>query len=243
MIHRQVPRTDDLQTPSARLLRWGRPAAAALLRGYWRLELAGVEHVPRRGPVILAANHIGFMDGPLLAIMSPRPVHVMTKSEMFEGRAAGFMHAVGQLPVEREVTDVGAVRSALRVLRDGGVVGVFPESTRGAGTLETMRGGAAYLAMVTGAPIVPVAFLGTRSAGGSSGSIPPRGARIAITYGPALTVAARPWPRRTVEVAEVTELVRSAIRDTMGRAQQRTGMTLPGPLPEDGGDGPSKDTT
>ena len=122
--------------------------------------------------MILASNHIGIIDGPLLAVFSPRPVHALTKQEMFEGRLGRFLRASGQIPLDRFHADPGAIRSCLRVVRDGGVAGIFPEGTRGDGELHRFHHGAAYLALVTGAPVVPVTMLGTRPPGGG-GQRPP----------------------------------------------------------------------
>ena len=78
--------------------------------------------------------------------------------------------------------------------------------------------------------MVPVSFLGTRLPGGSSSSIPPRGSRLAITYGEPVRLDPRPWPRTQAEVAEASDVVTEAIRVTMRAAEDHTGMTLPGPL-------------
>jgi 1-acyl-sn-glycerol-3-phosphate acyltransferase len=109
-------------------------------------------------------------------------------------------------------------------------VGVFPEGARGAGDMSSPRAGAAYLAMVTGAPVVPVSFLGTRMPGGTDGSLPPRGNRIAMTFGDPIDLGSRPWPRTQREVAEGAASVTAAILQTIRTAESATGMTLPGPL-------------
>ena len=81
----------------------------------------------------MAANHVGWIDGPLLAICSPRPVHALTKQEMFEGPLGSFLLRSGQIPLDRFHVDVRAIRIALKALRESQAVGVFPEGTRGAG--------------------------------------------------------------------------------------------------------------
>jgi len=171
----ELPSTDGVRAPRTRLLTAGRPYAQALLRRWYAIEFHGTAKVPTTGPVVMAANHVGWIDGPLLGICSPRPVHALTKEEMFSHGMGGFLLASGQIPLDRFRVDVRAIRIAVRALREGLAVGVFPEGTRGAGDMTSPRAGAAYLALVTGAPVVPVSFLGTRMPGGSDGSIPPRG--------------------------------------------------------------------
>lgn len=231
MTHREPPSSAAVPHPSRGLLQRGRPATQAVLRRRHDIRLHGLEHVPRTGPVILAANHIGALDGPLLAVFTPRPVHALTKREMFRGRTGRFLLSAGQIPVDRYTVDPRAIRISLRVLRDGGVVGVFPEGTRGDGELHRFHHGAAYLALVTGAPVVPVVFLGTREPGGGISSVPPRGSRFDLVYGPPVRLPARPWPRTPGMVREASALLRERLRETVHRATSTTGRRLPGPLP------------
>jgi 1-acyl-sn-glycerol-3-phosphate acyltransferase len=228
--HLELPRTDDLRHPAAWPLRHLRGAFAAYARHRWALEVRGAEHVPSDGPVVFVANHIGFLDGPLLAIVGPRPVHALTKRELFSGPLGMFLRFAGQIPVDRFALDPRALRHALLVLREGGAVGMFPETTRGAGDMAHATGGAAYLALVTGAPLVPTAFLGTRQAG-SSRTFARAGSRLVMAYGEPMPVLARPWPRRTEQVRELTEEVRRAVVDLIAATERATGMSLPGPLP------------
>ena len=164
----ELPSTDGVRAPRTAMLHNLRPGAQSLVRGWWDVELHGTEHVPAEGPVVMAANHVGWLDGPLLAILSPRPVHALTKREMFAGPMGTFLRAAGQIPLDRWHVDLAAIRTALRVLAEGRAVGVFPEGARGAGDMRATRPGAAYLALVSGAPVVPVSFLGTRLPGGAA---------------------------------------------------------------------------
>ncbi len=220
------------QHPATALLVRGRPVAERILRRWWDVRLWQTDRVHASGPVVLTANHIGIMDGPLLAVFTPRPVHALTKREMFESRAGVVLRRAGQIPVDRVEADPGAVKSALRVLRDGGVVGVFPEGTRGAGEFARYRHGAAYLALVTGAPVVPVTFFGTRPPGGASNALPRRGDRVDIVYGEPWTVERTDWPRTREHVGGVATLLRQHLRGEVDRARALTGRELPGPLPD-----------
>lgn len=208
-----------------------RPLASTLVRHRFDVTVRHADRFPHSGPVVVAANHIGVIDGPLMAAMSPRPVHAMTKHEMFAGLLGMFLHGAGQVPVHRHQSDPIAVRTCLRLLRDGGVLGVFPEGTRGAGALERTEAGAAYFAIATGAPVVPLAFLGTREPGGSLNSVPAKGTRMVMSYGEPLTFGAHGWPRRKPEVRAAAEEIRAALLLTLREAESATGLSLPGPVP------------
>lgn len=160
----------------------GRRIGIVLMRGLWRPRVLGAWRVPARGPVILAPNHSHALDGPLLVGTSPRPVHFLVKREVFAGPLGSFLRAIGQLPVDRSGTDRTAVLSALAVLRRGGVLGIFPEGTRGEGDFASLRAGLAYFAVRSGAPVVPVACLGTTVSGRPGRRLPPR-RRIDIVFG------------------------------------------------------------
>jgi 1-acyl-sn-glycerol-3-phosphate acyltransferase len=229
--HLEPPRTDRTPHPPRGMLRRLRPVARWLIRRRYDVRVTGAEHVPTSGPVILAANHIGVIDGPLLAIFAPRPVHALTKVEMFRGRLGRFLHHSGQIPLDRFVADPAAVKQGVRVLRDGGVVGVFPEGRRGAGELDRFHRGAAYLALVSGAPVVPVILIGTREPGGHTGSLPPRGARIELVVGAPFTLEQMPWPRRRADVETASLRLRDRMLDDLREALVTTGRSLPGPLP------------
>ena len=138
----------------------------------------------------------------------------------------------GQIELDRFNVDVGAVRVCLKVLHEGGTVGVFPEGTRGDGELKTVRPGAAYLALVTGAPVVPVTFLGTREPGGASSSVPPGGSRFDVVYGDPVYLEQQPWPRTRDDVLRATTVLAGRLREHLAHAKALTGRTLPGPLPD-----------
>jgi 1-acyl-sn-glycerol-3-phosphate acyltransferase len=119
----------------------------------------------------------------------------------------------------------------VKVLRDGGAVGIYPEGTRGPGDYTIFRRGAAYLAMVTGAPIVPVTMLGSRDPGGHRDSLPHRGAVIDMVYGTPFSTPHVPWPRRREQVDALALLLREHLLAQLAAAQELTGRSLPGPLP------------
>lgn len=226
-----LPDTTGVRGPRRRVfysLRWfGRWA----IRRRYRVRLHETHHLPARGPVILCSNHIGILDGPLLAIFAPRPVHALTKDDMFRGLLGRFLLAVGQIPVYRRGADPAAIKAAVKVLRAGGVVGVYPEGQRGPGDYRRYQHGAAYLAMVTGAPVVPVVMFGSREPGGHRSSLPPHGASIDMVFGPPYRTEQVPWPRRREQVDRVAGLLKEHLLTHLETAKTLTGRELPGPLP------------
>ena len=219
--------------PRTFMLRTGRPLAHWLLRRRFGVRLHHADRFPRSGGVIVASNHVGVLDGPLLAICSPRPVHALTKEEMFAGRLGGFLRGSGQIPLNRYGADPGAIRTCLRVLADGGAIGIFPEGHRGTGELDRFHHGAAYLALVSGAPVVPLTMFGTRPPGGGRNSLPERGpdGNIALWYGVPWRVDPIPWPRTRAAVLDASAHLREHMLGNLAAAKAETGRDLPGPIP------------
>jgi 1-acyl-sn-glycerol-3-phosphate acyltransferase len=153
--------TDRIQGSAA--LRRRQATGRALARALGRVELRGLENVPAAGPVILAVNHRDFLDGPLLFGFVRRPVSFLVKTEAFTRLWTPMLEGTGQIPVVRHRPDFGAVRLSLRLLQGGGVIGIFPEGSRGDGLVKIARPGVGYLALRTGAQVVPVACHGTDS--------------------------------------------------------------------------------
>src|SRR3954470_10377669 len=127
-----------------------------LLRFFYRIRVEGIEHVPTRGPVILASNHVSFCDSIFLPLVLRRRVTFVAKAEYFEDpKTAWFFRAVGQIPVKRGGGPAGqrALESAREVLESGAVFGIYPEGTRSPdGRLYKGHTGVARLAVETGAP-------------------------------------------------------------------------------------------
>jgi 1-acyl-sn-glycerol-3-phosphate acyltransferase len=219
--------------PPTWLLHGGRPLSRWLIRRRYDVREHGTAHVPRHGPLIVAANHTGVIDGPLLAIFGPRPVHALTKEEMFDGRLGPFLHAAGQIELDRFATDLRAIRTCLHVLEHGGAIGVFPEGNRGAGDLVRFRRGAAYLALVTGAPIVPLMMFGTRPPGGGKDALPERGGVVDLVYGAPYRLERRDWPRTRRLVADTSAALHARMLEDLAAGLALTGQTMPGPIPAD----------
>jgi len=130
---------------------------------YFRMQRIGREHLPRSGPLLLASNHRSFLDPFVIGTMARRPVYYMAKRELFEKRwQAWILNALGAFPVDRGAGDSGAMDTARAILQRGDCVVVFPEGTRTRpGPLGEPRRGVGRLALETGAPVVPIAVIGS----------------------------------------------------------------------------------
>jgi 1-acyl-sn-glycerol-3-phosphate acyltransferase len=145
--------------------------AGVPIRWYCRLKVTGADLVPRTGPAILAANHRSMWDIPVHVVASPRPVMFMAKRELFGDPFRRWLwHVLGGFPVRRDIADVRAIDTALALLERGQAVGVYPEGTRSkTGEMLPFLKGAAWLALRTGAPLVPCGLSGTGPTGNGVG--------------------------------------------------------------------------
>ncbi|HUP99648.1 MAG TPA: lysophospholipid acyltransferase family protein [Aeromicrobium sp.] len=215
-----------------RMLERLRRYAGVWLDRNWTIRLHQESNVPAHGPVILAANHIGWLDGPLLFLKSPRPAHSLVKRELYVGKTGRMLKATAQIPVNRTGTDIGALRTAAEALLADQVVTIYPEGRRGAGEYASIKGGVAWLALVTGAPVVPVSIFGTRPAGADKETRPAKGVEIDAVYGEPITFSKVPWPRTTQDIGTATETILNHLREQLAAAKELTGRELPGPLPK-----------
>ncbi|WP_371370841.1 lysophospholipid acyltransferase family protein [Sporomusa aerivorans] len=128
----------------------------------FRWKVSGVENIPAGG-VIIAANHISLWDPPLVGAAIPRRIHYMAKEELFAHPLFSWIITkLGAFPVKRGSADRTAIRTALTLLENGSVLGIFPEGTRSKdGKLGAPEPGLALLARKAGVPVVPAAIIGT----------------------------------------------------------------------------------
>ncbi|MFR9731719.1 lysophospholipid acyltransferase family protein [Saccharopolyspora sp. MS10] len=172
---------------SRRLQRAARWIGPFVVRLPYRLRVHHRERVPESGPLVLVANHSSLMDGPVLFATVPRSSVFLIKQEMFRGLLGRVLRGIGQIPVRRGEPDRTPLLAAVRVLRAGGLVGVFPEGTRGAGEVDSAQHGAAWLARSSGARVLPVACRGTRRPVGRGRRLRPR---VDVLFGEPVVVAA-----------------------------------------------------
>jgi len=186
MPHAACPRCD---AGTVRFL--GRLLLAPLARLIFRPRVIGRRNVPKRGGVIIASNHLAFIDSIVLTLVARRSVSFMAKSAYFTGRGAkgrlqrAFFSGVGAVPVERGAGSAAqdALDAGLEVLRAGEAFSIYPEGTRSRdGRLYRGRTGVAWLALTAGVPVVPVGLMGTdRMQPGGAGRI--RFARVTVRFG------------------------------------------------------------
>lgn len=133
-----------------------------IFKPWYRIEAIGVENLPKEGGVLLCCNHISNFDPLVLGIMAPRPVHYMAKEELFRVPVlGGIVSRVHAFPVKRGMSDREALRKGLGVLKDGHVLGLFPEGTRSkTGELGKGLAGAGFFALRSDAYVVPSAIIG-----------------------------------------------------------------------------------
>ncbi|MBI1950446.1 MAG: 1-acyl-sn-glycerol-3-phosphate acyltransferase [Acidobacteria bacterium] len=151
---------------------------------YLGLTRDGLEHLPRRGPAIVVSNHASYADAILLGSASPRPIHFLVLQWMYDLLLIRWFYwGMGTIAVSGEGRDSKGIKRALRLLSSGRVLGVFPEGSRSAdGTLSALRLGAAMIAALSGAPVVPAWIDGARDSL-PVGGVFPKPARIHVRFG------------------------------------------------------------
>ena len=212
--------------PSTLTTAWSRPVGWILDHLVYRTTVTGRSNVPTGGPVIFAANHISFLDGPVMFGAAPRPMHILVKQEMFKGFLGRVLTASGQLPVDRR-GDRAALQRCKDVLDAGRCVGILPEGTRGSGAAADINGGVAWLALNSGAPVVPVAVLGTRQGDEHLDFVPRPGRRFHVSFGSALTLARRAGETGRASMDRAAQDIRAALAGHVQDTIELSGQPLP----------------
>jgi 1-acyl-sn-glycerol-3-phosphate acyltransferase len=176
----------------------GRYVLAPLARMAYRPRIEGRAHVPRTGPVIFASNHLSFIDSFVIPMSSPRHVQFLAKSSYFDGKgirgwiSREFFTAIGASPVQRGAGQAAldALEQQRRMLEAGKGIALYPEGTRSLdGRLYKGRTGAAFLALQTGAPVVPVGLIGTKEIMPVGAKFPRLRPRVTIRFGAPLDLS------------------------------------------------------
>ncbi|MEZ5166644.1 MAG: lysophospholipid acyltransferase family protein [Acidimicrobiales bacterium] len=206
--------------------RWQKPAVSALrpvFSALWRVRAVGLEHLPRSGPAILAPNHTSVIDSFFLPAALPRRITFVGKAEYLDDwKTRRLFPALGMIPIDRSGGGAAAdaLDTAARLLEDGELFGIYPEGTRARdGFLHKGHTGAARLSLRTGAPIVPVGILGTRS-------IQPPDARFPKPFRPVEIRFGRPIrPAATETIADSRLRLRQITDAVMFEIRALTGQT------------------
>ncbi|WP_066193169.1 MULTISPECIES: lysophospholipid acyltransferase family protein [Gracilibacillus] len=140
----------------------GKVLVKMVLQPKYRVQKQGLENIPAEGPVIICSNHISNYDPPIVGMTCPRTIHFMGKEELFENKILGFiMRQIHVFPIKRGMKDRNALRKGLEILKNGNVLGLFPEGTRSkTGDLQRGLAGAGFFALRSKATVIPCAIIG-----------------------------------------------------------------------------------
>jgi 1-acyl-sn-glycerol-3-phosphate acyltransferase len=208
------------------LYRIVRAATAAIVRVWFRFRVMSADRIPADGPAIIALNHKNFLDPFFVGLAARRPVQYMAKVELTDGPFGGLLVRLGAFPVRRGQSDPEALETAREILRNGGVVVMFPEGTRveQPDALGSPRHGAGRLAVETGAPIIPAAITGTSHLW--RGALP-KLKRVQIAFlSPIAPETAGEGPGGAT--ALIDERVWPAVQEEYGRLRASPGLILAG---------------
>ena len=188
----------------------------------WKFTLKGFERIPAKGPAIIAANHVSFIDSMFLMTFVPRNISFVGKAEYMDSWKTKYLFpAMGMIPIDRGggSKSQAALDTAERVLRKGELFGIFPEGTRSRdGKLHKGRTGAARLAFRVGCPIVPVGIVGTADIQPPDAKFPSFGKRCTISVGKPIDVER--YRRRSdnrLALRELTDELMFEIRELSGQ--------------------------
>jgi 1-acyl-sn-glycerol-3-phosphate acyltransferase len=201
-------RADERAPTLYRLLHAVVPPIVNMLYRPWT---EGLDHIPERGSAILASNHLSFLDSVFLPAACERPIYFLGKSDYFADRRRWFFESVGVMPVYREGGDAGeaSLRRGEEILNTGHLLGIYPEGTRSPdGRLYRGKTGPVRLALRTGAPIIPVAMIGTFDLMPPHAKVP-KIRRVGMRVGPPLDLS------RYATAAEDRFTLRSATDELM----------------------------
>ncbi|MFB1080808.1 lysophospholipid acyltransferase family protein [Jeotgalibacillus sp. JSM ZJ347] len=174
----------------------------SVLTPAYRIRIVGKEHIPKDGGVLICANHINVLDPPVVGITSPRPVSFMAKEELFKMPVLKkLLPNLNAFPVKRGMSDREALRKGLSQLKEGHVVGLFPEGTRSKdGEIGKGLAGAGFFALRSDAAVVPCAIIGPYKLT----------KRLKVVYGKPINMAE--LKERKASAVEVTEIIMNEIK-------------------------------
>ncbi|KAF0825928.1 lysophospholipid acyltransferase family protein [Cytobacillus firmus] len=184
------------------LYAFAKAAVYGVLKPIYRFEVIGKENIPAEGGVLLCSNHIDNLDPPVVGINAPRPVYFMAKEELFNVPVLGkIVPHLNAFPVKRGMSDREALRKGLGILKEGNVLGLFPEGTRSkTGQLGKGLAGAGFFALRSEAHVVPCAIIGPYKAF----------SKLKVVYGKPIDM--KELRERKASAEETTDKIMSEIR-------------------------------
>jgi len=174
-----------------------------ICKTYLHVDYQGVENVPSEGACLVVSNHFSGLDPFLIGLPLDRPIHYVSKKELFRGSIASwFLYSLGTIRLDRDVMDLAAARIVIQLLRDGELVGIAPEGTRSRiGEIMEFKNGVTKLALRTRSPLVPVAVYGTAQLMPPGASFFKPG-KVYIKFGQAFTLSESYGKNITPELLE-----------------------------------------
>jgi 1-acyl-sn-glycerol-3-phosphate acyltransferase len=180
---------------------FARSVVNTIIKPLYRIEVIGLEKFPREGGVLLCSNHIHNFDPLVVGITAKRPIHFMAKEEIFKVPVLGnIVRKCNAFPVKRGMSDRDALRTGLKILKEGNVFGLFPEGTRSkSGEIGKGLAGAGFFALRTDAEVVPCAIIGPYKSF----------RKLKVVYGNPINMEAMRESKASAE--QVTELIMTEI--------------------------------
>lgn len=155
---------------------------------FHQFKIEGLQNIPKNHAFILACNHLSFFDPPAIGCKIPRNLHYFARENLFRGPMGLLIRKLNSIPVNRKQLDIKTLRSVLKVLEGGEPILVFPEGTRSeGGSLQKAQSGLGFLALKSGAPIVPARIIGSDKALSKGMKIPRFGQKISLRIGKIFT--------------------------------------------------------
>lgn len=193
------------------LYAFGKALVKTALSPLYRFEIIGAENFPKEGGILLCANHIHALDPPVVGMTAPRTVHFMAKEELFKLPVLGpLLPQINAFPVKRGMSDREALRMALKILKGGDVVGLFPEGTRSTdGVLKKGLSGAGFFALRGNADVVPCAIIGPYK----------MFRKVKVVYGEPLRM--EPFRERKASADEVTTEIMASIQTLLDQYSKK----------------------
>jgi 1-acyl-sn-glycerol-3-phosphate acyltransferase len=200
---------------------FARAVVLSVCKVLFRVRVVGKENVPTSGPYIVAPSHRSNLDVPFAAFITRRTIRFLAKEELFTpGFGEKLFHALGAIPVERGTADRGALRQIEAALREGSVVGLFPEGTRKGGPdIADLFDGTTYLAVKLGVPIVPVGIGGSEYILAKGRKIP-RIHRVAVSVGKPIVPPALEGRAKRAAATRLTEELHTELQRVFTDAER-----------------------